>query len=59
MLTKTKIKIIDEDDLRKILDMEYENSSQIRLCKYALLLAKHILELIELFYKLYYHPTRF
>lgn len=47
MLTKTKIKIIDEDDLRKILDMEYENSSQIRLCKYALFLAKHILELIE------------
>lgn len=47
MATKTKIKIDDHAELRKILDLEYENSSQVRLCQYALLLARHILELVN------------
>lgn len=47
MPTKTKIKISDDTELRAILDAEYEASSQIKLCKYALLLAKHILELVQ------------
>ena len=33
--------------MRKVLDEEYENSSQLKLCKYSLLLSKHILELIK------------
>lgn len=47
MATKTKIKILDDIDLREILDDEYEKSSQIKLCKYALLLATHILTTIK------------
>lgn len=47
MSTRTKIKIIDNIELRRILDAEYEKSSQVKLCKYALLLAKHILKIIE------------
>lgn len=46
-MTKTKIKIADDTKLRKELDFEYENSSQVQLCKYALDLATHILELIN------------
>ena len=46
-LTKVKIKILDNTDMRKILDGEYENSSQVKLCKYSILLSKHILELIK------------
>lgn len=47
MATKTKIKIQDDLALRDILDLEYEKSSQTELCKYALLLATHILELVQ------------
>lgn len=47
MATKTKIKISDDTELRKTLDSEYEKSSQIKLCKYALLLATHILAIID------------
>ncbi len=47
MGTRTKIKISDDTKLRRILDEEYEKSSQVTLCKYALLLAMHILEVIE------------
>jgi len=47
MATRTKIKIADNVELRKALDDEYEKSSQIRLCKYALLLATHILTMID------------
>lgn len=43
MATKTKIKISDDIELRKILDEEYEKSSQVKLCRYALILATHIL----------------
>ena len=46
-MTKVKIKIVDDTELRKELDMEYDFSSQEQLCKYALLLAHHILELIN------------
>lgn len=47
MATRTKIKISDATELRKILDDEYEKSSQVKLCKYALLLATHILTMID------------
>jgi len=47
MATKTKIKINDNSQLREILDSEYEGSSQIRMCKYALLLSTHILKLVK------------
>lgn len=47
MATRTKIKISDDIELRRILDDEYEKSSQTKLCKYALLLATHILTAIE------------
>ena len=46
-MTKIKIKIVDDTELRKELDMEYDFSSQEQLCKYALLLAHHILKLIN------------
>ena len=46
-MTKVKIKILDDIAMRKILDEEYENSSQVKLCKYSLLLSKHILKLIK------------
>lgn len=46
MATRTKIKISDDIELRRILDDEYEKSSQVKLCKYALLLATHILTTI-------------
>lgn len=46
-MTNVKIKIVDDTELRKELDSEYEISSQVKLCKYALSLATHILELIR------------
>lgn len=46
MATRTKIKISDDIELRRILDDEYEKSSQVKLCKHALLLATHILTTI-------------
>lgn len=46
MATKVKIKIADDAVLRNVLDAEYEVSSQIKLCKYALLLAAHILTMV-------------
>lgn len=47
MPTKVKIKILDDAQLRTVLDGEYEISSQIKMCKYALKLAKHILEFVH------------
>lgn len=47
MATRTKIKITDNVELRKLLDDEYEKSSQVNLCKYALLLSDHILKMID------------
>ena len=46
-MTKAKIRIPDDTKLRCRLDQEYEDASQIQLCKYALMLAAHILELIN------------
>ena len=46
-MTITKIKIADDVKLREELDREYEKSSQIPLCKYALALASHILETVN------------
>lgn len=46
-MTKTKIKMADDVGFRKILDNEYEKSSQVKLCKYALLLSTHILAMVE------------
>ncbi len=46
MATRTKIRILDDAELRQLLDIEYEKSSQIKLCKYALSLAEHILTTI-------------
>ena len=37
MVTRTTIKVLDGRELCKLLDDEYEKSSQIKLCKYALL----------------------
>ncbi len=42
-MTRTKIKISDDAGLRRILDEAYEKASQIKLCRYALLLAVHTL----------------
>lgn len=50
-----KIKINDNSELREKLDLAYESSSQIKMCKYTLLLATHILELVE--YKELQNPT--
>lgn len=46
---------MDDALLREALDSEYEKSSQIKLCKYVLSLAKHILTLID--YKDMEHPV--
>lgn len=43
MATRPKIKILDDVELRRMLDEEYEKSSQVKLCKYAFMLAAHIL----------------
>ena len=45
-MIKDGIKIPDDTALRDELVQEYNNSSQIQLCRYALMLAAHILELI-------------
>lgn len=47
MPTKAKIKIADDSELRTKLDAEYKHSSQVELCKFALLLAEHILTLVR------------
>jgi hypothetical protein len=47
MATRVKIKIFDDVELRTALDREYEIASQIKMCKYALALAKHILEFVQ------------
>ena len=46
-MAQRKIKILDSDELREILHLEYKSSSQVKICKFALLLANHILELIN------------
>ncbi|MBQ6479296.1 MAG: hypothetical protein IJI44_08040 [Erysipelotrichaceae bacterium] len=46
-MTISKIRITDDVELREELDREYESSSRIQLCKYALSLATHVLESIR------------
>lgn len=43
-MTRAKIKIEDCPELRADLDTEYEGASQVQLCRYALALARHMLE---------------
>ena len=46
-MTKAKISIADDPELKEEPDQEYELASQVQLCKYALKLAAHIRELIN------------
>jgi hypothetical protein len=50
MPTKTKIKIKDNVELRCELDKIYENTEQVILAKWALSMAKHILEMASIEY---------
>ena len=43
-MTKTRISIPDDTELRFRLDQEYEDASQVQMCRYALMLAAHILK---------------
>lgn len=47
-MTVLKIKIMDDDSLRAELDARYEQTDQVTLAKWALLLAKHIMQLGKL-----------
>ena len=51
MLTKVKIKIQDNRELRKEIDKLYENMDQISLAKWSLSVAKHILNIVGIDYK--------
>lgn len=46
-MTKEKFKILDDAEMRKAIAKEYKNSSQVKLCRYSLLLSMHILEMIK------------
>lgn len=46
-MTRTKIQIPDDQELRVLLDEEYETASQAELCRYARTLSAHILELMD------------
>lgn len=47
MATRTKIKIVDNSDLRAEIDNLYEQNNQIDLAKWAIRCAKHILTLSD------------
>lgn len=47
MATQRKIKLMDDDELRIVLDNLYESSSSIQLCQYALQLAEHVLNMVD------------
>ena len=47
MATKTKLKIVDNSDLRAEIDNLYEQTNQIDLAKWAIKCAKHILPLSD------------
>ena len=51
MSTKVKIKIKDNNELRKEIDELYENVDQIYLAKWSLSMAKHILQIIDIDYE--------
>ena len=48
MVTKTKIKIVDNSNLRLEIDKLYEQTDQISLAKWAINCAKHILHFSEI-----------
>lgn len=50
MPTKVKIKIVDNSQLRAEIDELYEKMSQVDLAKWSLLLAKHILGIVDIDY---------
>ncbi len=50
MPTKAKIKIIDSSELRSMIDSIYEKLDQKDSAKWAILIAKHILEIAEIDY---------
>ncbi|MEK6189606.1 MAG: hypothetical protein N2A99_01270 [Carnobacterium alterfunditum] len=52
MSTKTKIKIVDNNQLRAEIDELYEKMSQVDLAKWSLSIAKHILNIVGIDYNL-------
>jgi hypothetical protein len=50
MTTKVKIKIKDNSELRGKIDELYEKISQVDLAKWSLLMAKHILDIVDIDY---------
>lgn len=52
MSTKTKIKIVDNNQLRAEIDELYEKMSQVNLAKWSLSIAKHILDIVGIDYNL-------
>ena len=50
MTTKVKIKIKDNSELREQIDELYEEISQVDLAKWSLLMAKHILDIVDIDY---------
>ena len=50
MLTKVKIKIEDNSELRTKIDELYKKTNQVDLAKWSLLMAKHILDIVDIDY---------
>ncbi|MEX1377470.1 MAG: putative immunity protein [Eubacteriales bacterium] len=50
MPTKTKIKIVDNNQLRGEIDELYKKTSQVDLAKWSLSIAKHILDIVGIDY---------
>ena len=50
MSTKVKIKIEDNSELRTKIDELYEKTNQVDLAKWSLLMAKHILDIVDIDY---------
>ena len=50
MATKSKIKIVDNDSIRQEIDTLYEQMDHVDVAKWALLVAKHILEVVGIDY---------
>jgi hypothetical protein len=50
MPTKVKIKIKDNSELRKKIEELYEKTNQVDLAKWSLLMAKHILDIVDIDY---------
>ena len=51
MSTKVKIKIEDNSELRTKIDELYEKTNQVDLAKWSLLMAKHILDIVDIDYR--------